>query len=495
MTEGSDALSAIVADAPGGIDYPDDTAGRWHVDMGERNGANGAATGGGTRRLERALTSDDRVFFLHIPKTAGTTLGNTLDGHFPRSRIFPHYSIGEMDQVDRGMCDGFTYFRGHFKYDAIRDMLGREPVCITMLRDPIERFISHFAQWQRWRLGGDDVGFEAFPFEDLADYVAHEDFVAATRNINAQVDIIAGESGFDHYDELVTDLGAVQRWSRHPGFVDIDLGPRQLSLARERLASFAFVGIAEQFQDSLFLLSYTFGWRPILDGERLNVTPQRPLREQLDARTIERIVSFNTLDIDLYAHAARLFAERYAGMTEDLLSRYAAVGTTRLSSPSHATMHDLLERHYEQRFAEAHPPVRDLRIDFEEPLSGRGWYPPESLPGHGTVRWTGPECTATLDLPLAADSDLFISFRVVWALEPDALAALTLAVNDRRVALRAWHDHAGATIYAGRIPQATLASEMPFARLAFSIPRTAATGKPGDPRRLGLLFNWIEIHP
>ena len=51
--------------------------------------------------------------------------------------------------------------------------------------------------------------------------------------------------------------------------------PDILALAKQRLGEFAVVGLTERFQETLYLLAYTFGWPPVVNPTRQNMATHR----------------------------------------------------------------------------------------------------------------------------------------------------------------------------------------------------------------------------
>jgi Sulfotransferase family len=96
---------------------------------------------------EEFIKADLRLVFVHIPKTGGTTLHHHFSAFFRPEEICPerfsnlqNYSIDELAQ--------WRFFSGHFNADEIKRIPG--PVFIvTVLRNPIERLLSHYYFWKR----------------------------------------------------------------------------------------------------------------------------------------------------------------------------------------------------------------------------------------------------------------------------------------------------------------------------------------------------------
>jgi hypothetical protein len=83
------------------------------------------------------------LVFMHIPKTAGTSLHTRLTGKFPPPLVCPErfdrlhaYSLAELNR--------YRLFSGHFAYPVTRCIPGRRRVVITLLREPVARIVSAY---------------------------------------------------------------------------------------------------------------------------------------------------------------------------------------------------------------------------------------------------------------------------------------------------------------------------------------------------------------
>lgn len=414
--------------------------------------------------LEHRLTPDEQLCFIHIPKTAGTTLTSLLNSKFHQSKICPAEVWSEVVDIPRTELAQYQLFRGHFFYD-IGELLPHKPVYITMLRHPIERVIS---------------GYEFM-----------------RRNIPTRTEALT-----NHYKaktmtltEYVSDLenpSMANSQTRHLSLSRHKDDPEAwLAVAKQHLAEFACFGLVEHFQDSMALLSYTFGWNPLAEYSNLMIGARKLKQEQLEPEVLEMIATRNSLDLELYKYAKELFASRHAQMVQTLQERYGAT-----SGCLEATIPDLLEQHYRDRYAEQPQSlISSLDFDFNQALSGSGWHLREG--SEPAFRWTGPGTTSTLDLPLAIQ-DLTLEFCVINTLAPDILQSLTLQVNDRPIPLGVLYSH-GITLFQAIIPRVALISTAPFTRLIFQVSRTTSPQdlNPHDPDRrpVGLAFSAIQTFP
>jgi hypothetical protein len=260
----------------------------------------------------------EALIFLHIPKTAGTTLNRIIEWQYNPVSIFtvdPHRiraTVARFKTFSEQRRRRFRVVRGHLIY-GIHEFLPQGATYITMLRDPVARVLSTYAFILRRPLHPLHRKLKAgrLGVEDLVRMTPHRQ--------NLQCRFISG-------------IG-----------VGPDCDERVLETAKENLTrAFRVVGLCERFQESLCLMMASFGWKVPFYTNR-KVTNSRP---SFEPHVIDMIRECNRFDLELYDFARKLFEEnlrRNANVIRDGLatlnsrqkpgrlkeSWYSAVGTGR----------------------------------------------------------------------------------------------------------------------------------------------------------------------
>jgi hypothetical protein len=250
--------------------------------------------------------ADGLIAFVHIPKTAGTALNSMLARQYspdevhevmmrgmswvvPRPVLVPRplISFSKLRRLKAALRDRrrVHLVRGHFDL-SIMDVLPSDARFFTMLRDPVERAISHYYHYRRMT---SDPTHALAMRSTLSEWVSARGLVEMD---NGQTRRLAGE-------------------------MDLPCGrvtPRTLDRAKSNLAErFAVVGLTERFDESLVLLQRAFGW-PRHGFPARNVGDNRPPRAALGGETLRAIEECNRFDLDLYRFASELFHKAVSGI-------------------------------------------------------------------------------------------------------------------------------------------------------------------------------------
>jgi hypothetical protein len=268
-------------------------------------------TSGDISRANASPRGDRRcLVFLHIPKTAGMTVGTSLRWNFRRRETI-HLKILDKpldEQLERIPVETRArarFLSGHMPYGAHR-YLPTPCDYVTVLRDPIARVISVYKQI-------------------LKDprHVLHDRVVGTRTGLEEYV-----ESGMD---EGQTHNSQTRQLSgKQFGVVD----DAALVDAKQNLEGFLVVGLTERFEETIALLRRAVGLRM-----PLYVTRNTSFPLEVSERARELIVERNELDRDLYSFACELFKDTVARQNNSFRSEVSMYEAWRpISRAAGATM-------------------------------------------------------------------------------------------------------------------------------------------------------------
>jgi len=489
------------------------------------------------------IQPNDRIVNIHIPKTAGTTFNTILESlvwGFDRCTEwnFPELANDKLEKIRQ-----YHFFIGHFSYSLFSEIIFPKGfIGLTFLREPVSRTLSYLRfihqQFQQKELYQYYPNVEGNKIQEISlrelcktllleegyddvnaflEFIINTNFKLAGSLVNFQTKAI----GTTYYQpktapfaikNLLINLFRLHNTkynSEEALFKELDLNTKSgrqgmknvtfanFELAKQRLEQMAFLGLTERFQDSLFLLSYTFGWRPILNTLHLNPGLKSGNTIDPSSRVIAMIKEHIVFDIPLYQFGEQIFDQRFNNMTEILLKQYGKKKHAALKWPLPVDlMADLLEQHYVKRRDErlkltSSPNTRILHYNPSMYTEGPfGWYPLEVSDAHGPYRWSGPGLQSGFDLPCPAGKNIHVSFCLLAAMGFDIIEELSLTVNDIPIDTQFTTDEQGHFVFSGNIPTQSISG--PFLRLIFSIPRTV-TPNTNDERLLGIALSWVKL--
>jgi hypothetical protein len=224
------------------------------------------------------------LVYIHIPKTAGTSLRKLIGHRYPgRFRKAPNTFTHAREAVTRipALLAGDPpplAIGGHLVF-GLRDVLPSDAHYLTVLRDPVERALSHYG----YLVAPRDAGRRPHGLlqrttphrSDLALEEALADPRYLPDNLQTRM-LVCSRSPFE---ELPADA---------------------LARAEEHLRSFAHVGVTERMDDFVASL----GWD--VPPAKRRRAGERPARESLTPAQLRALEKHNALDLELYDLAAKL---------------------------------------------------------------------------------------------------------------------------------------------------------------------------------------------
>jgi hypothetical protein len=176
------------------------------------------------------------------------------------------------------------FVKGHYKYGVHLIMGIKNPIYLTMLRDPVERCISYYY----FIINSKSERYEHPHFKE-ADSKTLVEFFENRRFRNQQASFISGVP----FSSMGNHFGA---WS-------CVLSRAKYNIKNNYLA----FGLQERFKESAQLFASKLGVEVKPLDKRYKSVSSRPTKEDLSKQMISRLKELNRVDIELYRFAKRRF--------------------------------------------------------------------------------------------------------------------------------------------------------------------------------------------
>lgn len=295
------------------------------------------------------MNAHDVMVFLHIQKTGGTSFGKHLvrdldlkrpctcqrkkkrcycfRPHRNENWLFSRYSTG----WKCGLHADWTELTGCVDQELDKnegETAKRRYFYITLLREPIARYLSEFRHVQRgatwknsrhWCLGRTATPEELPPCYDGENWngVPLDDFAGCESNLAA-----------NRQTRMLADLALVGCYNK-TYMPSAERDRIMLASAKRNLAAMSYFGLTEHQKISQYIFEETFNLRFAIPFEQHNNTVSTSTMNNLTPEQRARIDKLNALDVELYAFAKKLMFQRFERLKakdNDFSVRFAHLG-------------------------------------------------------------------------------------------------------------------------------------------------------------------------
>lgn len=228
------------------------------------------------------MNAEELIYFIHIPKTGGSTMTNIIRDHFlPSEKLAYFHNEDDIQQkLKQVNLNEIKIIYGHYLF-GIHEHIERPFSYFTLLRHPVERVISLYYYLK---------SIEGEPYEVYRKMTLDE-FIEQKIEENIQTSYLSGNLS----------------------------NPKLTKAMRNLRTYFEVVGTTEQFDETLYLLGKRYGWTKLC-YERVNVTKSRPRIEEVSDETIRRIKKIHNKDMLLYRFTQKLLKKHLSELDDQQLT-------------------------------------------------------------------------------------------------------------------------------------------------------------------------------
>lgn len=283
------------------------------------------------RAVDFNIKGDDVIVFLHIQKTGGTTFGRHLVRNIQLERpcechagqkkctclrpgkketwLFSRFSTGWSCGLHADWTELTNCVPARMdSQEPLKNLPSRHYYYITILRDPVSRYLSEWRHVQRgatWKASLHVCDGRSPTLSELPSCYSGDDWSGCTLqefmdcpyNLanNRQTRMLADLSLVGCYN--VSVMNEDERWAV------------LLESAKRNLRSMAFFGLTEYQRKTQYLFERTFNLEFIAPFTQLNGT--RASSVEVPSEIQHRIRLLNQWDVELYEYARDLFLQRF----------------------------------------------------------------------------------------------------------------------------------------------------------------------------------------
>jgi hypothetical protein len=236
------------------------------------------------------------LYLQHVPKTAGTSMATMLVSAFPADEICPVAHWDKIVLLPKVDLVNYRLFIGHYA-SYLERFLKKRLNKIALLREPVDRTISHFAFIQR---DATHPFYHKVQSQTLRDFVEDPETRPNVENYQARY---LADFGYDPSVIAATDFGSANHdfpLQMHIDELSMREDPTDLrAKALTALDDFVLIGVVEDFSVHIKRLADILG---VEFGAPVwaNVSPQRPANHDLDKLTLGAIHDATPIDRELY---------------------------------------------------------------------------------------------------------------------------------------------------------------------------------------------------
>lgn len=241
------------------------------------------------------------LYFLHIPKTAGTSLNKLIKSNFESEKVYPFATYHQIFTNTKLNLDDYEMVAGHFTMSFVKNFKSKVNT-ITIFRNPVSRVISAYNHFMR----EPEANFEFNYFKKCNIKQALQTYPWLFSN--QQVKHLGwNENVLEMPRYKIPIPFSIENWKSFHQNIKIEEIYERACNNLKKLFLFGFTDRIEEFTNSLFK---KMNW--ILPEEipsKNKAKDNQITEDDLNSTIIEIIEKLNEYDIKLYQYARKLYKE------------------------------------------------------------------------------------------------------------------------------------------------------------------------------------------
>lgn len=353
---------------------------------------------------ENYMRSDYNIplFFLHIPKTSGSTMRDYLKLQYQFDDICPAATWKDLAELELTKIREFKLVAGHFGFNALR-LCNPGARSLVVLRNPIDRALSSIKHLKR------DPHYHPLHKDlrhlTISDIINDKRYEMHNNNVMTRM-LSADVNPFDCLTFASKQYRDGLNWLPE----QLEAEVCDINKAKENLEDCDFIVFTERLSE-LTDMAEKMRYHPPRRIAHANAAPGSVSdHRMLSLSDLHELQRQNAYDIELYTFAEVLAANR---------------AKTRVS------MHQAFSVNVKKcRSLQTAPYIGNYSINLAGPLPGCGWYEVEFDQNGGPYRWTGPDREFSLEIVATTNMNMTLELNYL-SISDDFHDNFTISVNNK----------------------------------------------------------------
>lgn len=247
-----------------------------------------------------------KIYYLHIPKTAGTVLNTFLQQGVSKDRIIEHIEVKQnILSKDENIYDKYDFISGHIPFENIEPLVKTKLsnyMTVATFRDPMMHLYSHITFVKEFKV-------YSRRFRDLPESIQkivrklNEIDLSSVSDLKEFIDWLEKNNLYLFHNVQTVYLS---KQPLHP------VGLVELKRAMKNIEKIDFIGIQERLDEFMLMLAYYLGFEPHdIVEKRLNTTKSR-YGLDIDNQDVKKVLNpLYGLDMILYDKAKKIFFDQF----------------------------------------------------------------------------------------------------------------------------------------------------------------------------------------
>jgi hypothetical protein len=286
-------------------------------------------------RIEKTYfpAGDRKFWYLHIPKTAGTSINTIISSQFSADESLTHIEIeGVIGNPEKcSEAKRYRYLSGHIAFPSAKSQLDiDERVTLSTFRKPDEHIVSHINFVRKLGEPGEEkrLASHSNAIQHIVEYLKTLDLSKAD-DLRELVNWMEGEKLYLFHN--------VQTKYLCGGKGSSTLDSSEILRALRNLQSFDVVGIVERLDEFVFMLAHMFDFTIAPEHFRKENSTNQVFGLDINDKEIRKALT-PLIEVDqiIYAKARERFIEELhsvlASVEKREYARFSTVNVNRLKS-------------------------------------------------------------------------------------------------------------------------------------------------------------------